>query len=148
MFIKKNIIGFSLLEVMLTISLLALIAAFSAPAFMSLQNRNDVDIATSASAQALRRAQSLSEAMWKDSEWSVHFENNQVTIFKGTTYSTRTTSEDDINNLSGGVTFSGLSNVTFSKDSGEPTSTGTITINGQGNETRIVTINAIGAVSY
>jgi len=54
--------GFTLLEVLLSISILVVIAGLSAPVYLGFQTRNDLDVATTSVANALRRAQVLSES--------------------------------------------------------------------------------------
>jgi hypothetical protein len=71
-----------------------------------------------------------------------------VTVFKGASYAGRAAGFDETINLPGSVTATGLSEVTFSKLSATPNTTGSLTLSSTTNDTRTVTINAKGMVSY
>ncbi|MDO8260622.1 MAG: prepilin-type N-terminal cleavage/methylation domain-containing protein, partial [Candidatus Magasanikbacteria bacterium] len=51
--------GFTLIEMLLTLTVIALLAGLSAPIYMSFQGRNDLNVANSVVVSSLRRAQTL-----------------------------------------------------------------------------------------
>lgn len=146
--IKNKKKGFSMLEVLLSIAIVGVLFSISVPLFLSLYQRNDVDISTNIVSQSLRRAQTLSQAVDDDSSWGVKVENLSIILFKGVTYATRDTAFDETFELSSTITHSGLSEVVFTKFTGLPQQTGTIVLTLNSGEIRNITINAKGTISY
>lgn len=143
-----NRFGFTLLEVLLSIALIGLIAGTAIPLYVSFQNRNDLDIAATTFAQSIRRAQVLSQAVDGDMNWGVSVHTAEIVIFKGTSYATRDVSADEVYDISSSVTVSGTQEYVFATLTGLPQNNGTITFTSVNNESRNVTINAQGTVSY
>lgn len=146
--ILKTNKGFTLLELMLVIAVIAIITLAVTPTILSYLSKNDVDTARISVVEALRRAENLSSTTNLDSTWGVYLQNGSVTIYKGATYSGRDTSADEIIDIGGNITFGGLNEVNFSKMLAEPNTIGTVNITGNNNETANVTINAKGMVDY
>ena len=67
--------GFSLLEVLLSVTLIGVIGAFGAPLYLRLQVKNDLDLAAVSVAQSWRRAQVLTQVVEGDSVWGVRSES-------------------------------------------------------------------------
>lgn len=139
--------GFSLLEVILVIATIMVLAAITVPVYSGLQVRNDLDVATNTTLQTLRRAQTLSQAVDGDSIWGVKLQQTDITLFKGTDYSSRDTNFDEVYTLSG-VSPSGISEVVFSKLLGNPSTTGTLTLTSSNNEIQNITLNSKGFLDY
>lgn len=133
---------------LLSISLITIIAGISVPVYQSFQVRNDLDIATTTLAQSLRRAEVLAQAVDGDISWGVSIQSGNITLFKGTSYAARDTALDEVFDVPTSIAPSGVSEIVFAKFTGLPTSTGTITLTSNINETRAITINAKGMVSY
>lgn len=141
--------GFTLLEVLLSVTILALLAGLSLPVYASFQSRNDIDLTTQSIAFALRRAETYSRAVTGDSQWGVEIQSNAAILFKGAVFAGRDTSFDENIPLSSTISRSGLSEVVFTKFTAAPSATGTITlVSGSSNDTRTITINAKGMVNY
>ncbi len=140
--------GFSLLEMLIVITLLGLLAALSFPFYNPLVARHNIASARDTVVRSLHRTQLLSMAMANDTTWGIHFEAGKVVIFKGATYIGRDAAYDQVNTLASNITFSGLNDFIFTKFDGYPASTGTITITGGNSETKTITLNAKGMVSY
>ena len=145
---KGGVAGFTLIEMMLSIALIAIIAGISVPIYQSFQVRNDLDIATVTIAHSLRRAQLLAQASDGDTDWGIALQTNAISLFKGTSYSARDASYDETFDLPGSLAPSGMSEVVFEKFTGLPQTTGTITVTSNTNEARSITINQRGMVSY
>lgn len=142
--------GFTLIELLLSIALISALAYVSLPVYQSFQIKNDLNIAATTIVQSLRRAQMLSQNMEGDSSWGVLVASGNVTIFKGSSFASRDAAYDETTSISNAVTPSGVSEVVFSKLSGDPSTTGTITLNNSitSLESRTITINSKGMVNF
>lgn len=140
--------GFTLIEVMLAIVLIGMLAGVGVPVYQSMQSRNDLDIAASAAAQNLRRAQVLSQSVDGDSTWGTRIQTGSVVVFKGASYASRDPNYDETFDIASSITVSGLAEVVFSKLAGLPQTTGTVTLTSVANEQRIIIINSKGMINY
>jgi prepilin-type N-terminal cleavage/methylation domain-containing protein len=140
--------GFTLLEVLLSVSLISVIAGVSIPIYQSFQVRNDLDIATTSTVQILRRAQVLSQASDGDISWGWQIQSGSMTLFKGVSYVARDVAYDEVFDVPTSITPSGVSEIVYTKFTGLPSVTGTVTLTSNTNETRSITINAKGTASY
>jgi len=145
--VKKSGAGFTLIEVLVSISIIAILAGISVPAYKVLQEKNNLETAKITITSALRRAQVLAQASKDDSEWGLHIEAGQGTIFRGADYSSRDIQSDENFSLSLQVAFSGLSDIIFSKLFGFPQTNGAITLT-NANETKDITINQKGLIDF
>ncbi len=145
--------GFTLLELVLSMGLVGILAGFSIPIYQSFQVRNDLDIEVGVVTVNLRRAELLSQAVSRDVPgvsvaWGVKVLSDSVTLFNGQSFATRDPSLDEVFNLPSSVTPSGLTEFLFLKWSGIPQTIGSLTLTSITNESRVVSINAKGLVSY
>lgn len=139
--------GFSLLEVLLSVAIISFLAGLSMPIYAGFHTRNSMDLAAQSIAQALRRAEAYSQAVKGDSQWGVRVASGTATLYKGSSYALRDTAYDENITIPGNVAVSGLSEVVFTKLSGAPSTTGTVTLSTT-NQTRNISINAKGMVDY
>jgi len=140
--------SFSLLEVMLSIGIVVIISGIYIPVYLSYQHRNGLDIAVNSTVGTLRRAQSLARAVTGDRSWGVKIQNQQVTLFRGTSYALREPALDENINLPTNVTAT-TNEVVFSKFTGRAAGTGTtITLVTSDNEQKNVNVNQEGTVNY
>lgn len=139
--------GFTLVEMLLVISLIAVIGVFSAPVYQNFQNRTDVDIASATLTNSFRLAQAQAMDMVGDESWGVHIGTGSIVIFRGATYATRNTAFDDVYKISSGVQLTGLSEVIFGKMTGMPSATGSVTMQDAGRSVT-VSLNPLGVVSF
>ncbi len=140
--------GFTLIEILLSVAAITIIAGISIPVYQSFQVRNDLDIATVEIAQSARRAQTLSQAVDGDTSWGIKIQSGSIVVFKGVSYAARDITFDEVFDVLTSITPSGVSEIVFAKFTGLPQTTGTITFTSNANETRTITINAKGVVSY
>jgi len=141
--------GFTLIEVLLSVTLIAILAAFTTPVYLSFFLSNDVALVTSDLASSLRRAQLLSRSGASDSPWGVAIQNQQIILFQGTTYAARDTTFDEITTFGSIIDVTGITEVTFSQLYGIPSTTGATTFtSAENNVSKTITINEIGLVSY
>ncbi len=140
--------GFTLVELLLSVAIMTMLIGLSLPVYETFVRRNDLDLTAQNIAGAIRRAETYARGAKNDSTWGIEFLSSGVTIFKGSTYSTRDTSYDETVSLPGSVSISGDSEMIFSKLSGAPDAAGTVSLSSSTNDTRTIAVNAKGMVSY
>ncbi len=147
--------GFTLLELLLTVAIIAVLGVASTGFTARFYRQNDVVNTTERLVQSLRKAQSYSMAgkyNGTKNDWGVNYSANKITLFLSDAtladpYTSRSTAFDEIWNVSSSVSLSGLSQVSFSNATGLPSTTATITISA-GSTSRTVTLNSQGVVSF
>lgn len=140
--------GFTLIEMLLSVAIIAMLAGLSLPVYQSFYNRNELDITAQQLASAVRRAHLYSRAGNQDSQWGVEIQEGAFILFKGATYDTRDPAHDETITFPTSTSVSSLGDLRFAKFTGIPTTTGSITLTNINNEARTVTLNAKGMVSY
>lgn len=140
--------GISLLETLLSVSIIVLLAGMAAPVYFSFQVRNDLDVTQVSIAQTLRRAQILAQAVDGDSAWGLKVQPGALIMFKGINFSSRDPSFDEQFDVAASVTPAGVDEIVFSKVSGDPTVAGVITLAGSSGDTRSLTITDKGTITY
>jgi len=141
--------GFTLIEVLLSVTIISTMVGLSLPMYHAYNNRNDLDLTSQAVAEMMRRAMTYSRGMRLDDSWAVHIETSSATLFKGVAYATRDVSFDETTTIPSSFTVSGLLDVSFAKLTGLPSTTGATTISIPGTtESRSVMLNGEGVVSY
>ncbi len=144
---SNNKLGFTLLELLLTIGLMGALAGISLPIYRNLMKKNDLDIAATTVALSLRRAQLLSQAVDGDTTWGVKIQSGSIVVFKGTTYAARDTAYDESFDLQSSISPSGTTEYVFSKFSGNLSATATATLSSE-SDSRNITVTTKGRVSY
>ena len=140
--------GFTLLEVLMSVAIIGLLAGISIPVYRSLQIRSDLDIAVSILINNLRRAQVLSQANQEGLKWGVNVSSGLVTLFGGESFASRTPDLDEVSQISDTITFSGIDEVVFSRLLGDPINSGDIVLTALSGDTRTISINLKGSISY
>lgn len=139
--------GFNILELLLAIAIVVAIAGIIIPISGNAFTRNNLNLSTQQIVQNFRRAQSLAQASTGNSDWGVYLSGYTTTIFKGASYAARDTNYDELAELYGRATSSGLIEVVFNKATGLPKAFGTTTIMIT-NEISNISINAKGIINY
>jgi prepilin-type N-terminal cleavage/methylation domain-containing protein len=147
-FFSKLNKGFTLPEVLLSLTLLAIIGGMTIPMYRIFIVRNDLDSAATTLAQNLRRAQTLAWAGDGDMSWGVHLGVGSILLYKGTSFATRDTNFDENTSIPTTIAVSGINDILFTRITGIPNATGTFTLTSQTSEIRNVTINEKGMVDY
>lgn len=139
--------AYTLIEILLAMSLVIFIAGISVPIYQDYQKRNEMLSAVNVSARALRSAQSYSQGMKQDSGWSVNFQSGKAIIFKGDNFAGRDVAEDIVLTLPQGVSLSGANNFSFAKFDGGVQNPGSVTFSTNASS-RNITINEEGVLQY
>lgn len=139
--------GFTILEVFLSVAVIGILAGFSLPVARAMLAKNDLDVAAVTVAQTLRRAQILSQAVDGDTSWGLKVQSGSIALFKGTSYTSRDSSFDETFDTPATISFSGVSEIVFSKFSGLPQTTGTMILTSE-SDAKSITVNSKGGISY
>lgn len=137
--------AFSLVEILLVISLMLLIAFFTIPLTVSVLDTNKVETTQSVLVEALRNGSLYARDGREDDSWGVKIEQTEIIVFKGSEYQSRDPLYDQVYTKSSQVIINGTDLISFEKLTGTPSYTGTISISG-GNQSRLVNINLLGAI--
>ncbi len=140
--------GFTLLELLISIAIITIIAAISAPVYFSFYSRNDVDVVAMKASQNIRRAQILAQAEEGAGPWGVSFSNDAMILFQGESFQDRDVDFDEPFSIPQAVSVSGLSEVVFERLTGTPRETGTIEFFLNSGVSRSIAINEMGVLSY
>ena len=113
--------------------LIGIITGIFLPTFTRLFYRNNLDSAHQKIKSELYRAQSFARASKNDSDWGIYFNNNEIILFAGTSYTDRDISLDQIEEINNQIIFSGLNQVVFEKNSGLTLNPGQIILSYKGD---------------
>jgi prepilin-type N-terminal cleavage/methylation domain-containing protein len=140
--------GLTLIEILLSVTIITVLVGLSLPIYVSFANRNDLDIATQDIVSLLRRGQVYARSGNGNNQWGVRFQTNSAILFKGNDFASRDISYDEEVSLAGPTIASGISEVVFAQLTGAPSASGNVNLTGANNESKTVTINAKGMVSF
>ena len=140
--------GFSLLELLLVVGILAAIFSFSAPFLLDFYTNQLTGDTQSNIIDALQRARHNAVLQKNDSNFGVHIVAGSYIIFQtpDLTYTNRVSAQDEIFPVVNKINFTGPANIIFSKFTGLPSATGTIILN-YGSIAKGVTIDNTGSIS-
>lgn len=140
--------GFTLLEILLVIGVVVILAGISMPIYQSFQVKADLGASAQSLVQNLRQAWIFSKAMKNDSSWGIYLETGKIVLFKGSSYASRDSSFDEETVISDSISLSGMNEIVFSKLSGLPQTTGSMTLTSSDNSTSTIIINSQGMIEY
>lgn len=140
--------GFTLLETSLAVALMVILLATILPIGIRLLQRNDANVAQSTIVSALRRAQFKAMGMEYDSQWGVRILPGNVTVFRGASYAARVAASDEVTPVSPAVTYTGTTEYVFTKLIGEPVVPASVTITSAGGESKTLTMNQYGTITF
>jgi len=149
--------GFTLIELVISIGLIAILATVSAVNFFNYKNAQSVDLTGKEIVSMLRNAQNNSFSQESGTRWGVYFQNtassSYFALFKGSVYSSASTTQQ--NPLPSNVQFllpaSGASStVVFAPITGVPNASITIRVSliNNINVSSTIIVNANGQISY
>ena len=141
--------GFTMIEMLIVIALIAILAGFSAIYLSTILSKNNLDVTSQTVVSTLRRAQVLSQAVKEDSPWGVKINIGEIVLFKGDGYLNRDPNYDELTSIPNAVDVLGISEVVYSKMSGLPNTTGDITLQASATEEqKNININTKGRLTY
>ncbi len=138
--------GFTLLELLLSISVLTILSASSYIVFADVSERTEMDSVVSSIVSLIERAKAHAGAGDSDSAWGVRLEQPLATVFKGDAYDTRDVAFDEVIELSD-FELDGDLEYVFENGLGNPREPGTIIVlNERSGDTRTLVVNEKGVV--
>ncbi|MCA9375762.1 MAG: prepilin-type N-terminal cleavage/methylation domain-containing protein [Candidatus Doudnabacteria bacterium] len=140
--------GFTLLEILLAVAIVGVVIGIGIPVYGTFKVRNDLNLASVAVAQNMRRAAVLARGSSGDSDWGLAVVDGTITVFRGDSFALRNIEEDEVTPLPGNVSASGMTEVVFSKGTGLPESIGEVVLALPDGEVEEVSLNEKGLVTY
>lgn len=138
--------GLTIIELLLVVAIMLIIAVVSTPFYSRFFISNDVINVNNQLVGSLKKAQIYAIAGKQNGNWGVNYSNNYITVFQGTSYLLRNQALDEKFSVNSGITINNLSTIIFTKNTGIPDLTPTITISA-GNTTKTISINSQGVVN-
>jgi prepilin-type N-terminal cleavage/methylation domain-containing protein len=122
--------GFSLLELLFVVTIVALVFAFSTPFTMNFYRTQLINDVQSNLIDALQRARHNAVLQKNDSNFGVHIVSGSYTLFQtpDRTYINRVSNQDEVFPVVNDIAFSGPVDIIFSKLTGLPNTTEAIVI--------------------
>ena len=144
--------GFTLVELLIVLSILALLIGITLTTFISFRKSQSLALDVQTITSVLRQARNQTLSSKNASVYGVHFSQGVVTLFTGATYTVGAATNEDFN-LSGAdtiVTISlagGGSDVVFIRLTGETVQNGTIVVSSPStSQAKTVTIYKTGLI--
>jgi len=139
--------GFTFIEFLLAMTIIAVLLTLTVPLGIRFYASQQLDTTTEEMVQALRRAQlkSMSQAEYSFGVYVGSGQSGQYVLFRGGSYGSN--DDEEVFDVSGSISFSGLSEVVFSRLNGIPSVIGDIILTSE-NGTRIININQAGRMNY
>lgn len=124
--------GFTLIEILLTMSLVAIVALVSSPFYGRFIVSQETSVALDELEGSLRKAQAYALVGKNDARWGVTIDTSRIVLFQGNSYAGRNAAFDEVYDIRGGVEITGVGEVVFSRVTGRPDTTPTVTVSGSG----------------
>lgn len=139
--------GFTMIEILITVSIIAVVALFTIGNGIDTNARADVASEHTTLLELLTHARNQAMNNVNQTPHGVHISSNAFTSFEGLTYNpSDPANKDTVRNTS--VSATGLTDIVFDQLSGRATpSSGSITLS-KGDSTRSITINAEGRIDW
>lgn len=137
--------GFTLVEILLTVAMLAILATLTIPLGLNFLKGQQLEGSTQEVIQTLRRAQLKSMSMEGDSNFGLYLTNDNYILFKGDVY-TPGDPYNEVFSFPEALTVSGLAQVVFTKVEGLANNTGNIILTID-NTSRTIEVNNFGKIS-
>lgn len=142
---SKN--GFTLVEMLVVVGLVAVLTVISLPIYTNLQVSTQLNETAAQLTQSVRVARERSLVRYNNSSHGVKFESDRYIIYQGESFATRQIGFDREIMLAAPISLSPnfiSSEVNFTKSFGLPSATGTIIVTHNVNGSRNIIINELG----
>ena len=140
--------GFTLIEVVVVMALISGIAALGFNIGIDVYRSSSLGTERNLIVSSLEKARSLAVTNTGGSAYGLYIENNKHTIFRGTSFASRTADFDlEIENSSI-ITATGTTEFVFERLSGDGLASGTITLTDDTGLSRTITVNNEGGIDW
>lgn len=146
--------GFTLIEILVSLAILAVISVIGLNSFSSVNTDKALDLEAEKVISLIAKARALTLSAKDGAAYGVHFEERTAVLFRGPTYSSGALANqvqafNDIVKLSAAALAGGGVEVLFAKLTGATAQSGTITLAAvrDASKTRVITIAATGVAS-
>jgi len=139
--------GFTLLEVIISTTILAVIMGTATPIIANSYINYRIVTAQQDLVSVLRKAQSLAISNQYESPFGVAVASGAYVIFRGPSYAERLPAFDEEISYSGAITVSGPTEIVFAQLSGRPNTTGTISLSNR-ELNKDVAVNEEGRINW
>lgn len=143
MYFKKRKIGFTLIEVVLSIGIIILIFSLVVPTGISFYRSQQLESTATKIVQILRQAQQKAWAQ-ADNNFGVYLTTGKVVLFQGESYISRENEEET--DILQDISFSGVLEIVFSKEQGEPINFGDVIFSLDEQE-KTINVNPVGRIN-
>lgn len=144
--------GFTLIEALLVVAIMAVLA-LAAPALLASRGVRDVlNAEVQKAADTLYEARNSAMTGRGNARQGVHFTSTTFTLFQGSSFNPADP-DNVVRTMPGSVTASTISisgggaDIIFASSKGIPVQTGSIIFTDNGNNSRTVSVNAVGMIS-
>ncbi len=147
---RKGQKGFTLLEIIIVIALIALFSALIAPVGMDFYRSENIERQANLLKKNLELARDQAISGKLDSAWSIKFEENKYTIFKGDDWGGRNETYDKEFNIPSSMEIElegEIDEITFEKITGGPSYSNNITLD-YGETQRVIKISKEGLIFF
>lgn len=138
--------AFTFVEFLLVMTIIFVLLTLTIPLGINFYNDQQLNTVTEDMIQALRRSQlkSMSQAEYSFGVYLGSGQSGQYVLFRGDSYENR--DDEEIFDIPDNISFSGLSEITFSRIEGMPSVSGDITLTSDVG-IRIININQLGRIN-
>jgi prepilin-type N-terminal cleavage/methylation domain-containing protein len=142
--------GLTLIEIVFVLAILTILGTITVSVFKNANSRHALDKSAYLVVSVLNQARSLTLASKENTQYGVHFEQGNVTIFEGSSYSASspTNMRTDLNSsiIISNINLGGPTNVIFERLTGKALQSGSVTLTPTASSTdsRVVNIYSTG----
>jgi len=139
--------GVLLIEILVVIGILAILTGIGLPIGFNIYRQYILSSEQKLFLSVLRRAESLAMANSYQSGFGVAIQPGQLVIFKGSAFTDRDASFDEVYLRSASVNATGTMEIAFAQISGSPVAPASITLS-SASQSKTIIINAHGMISW
>ena len=139
--------GFTLIEIVIVLAIFGILSTTLVATLKNLKQSNKIETTMILVEESVFRAKILSIGQYQDDGWGVNFSTGEIIVFKGNSFAGRDQGFDEIIGVSSDVTFTNTTEFIFDAFTGEPQSTGIVTINLDG-DSKDLSVNEKGQISF
>lgn len=136
--------GFTLLEFLLSVSIVACVAAIIAPVYLSYLERVDMSVAEGAIREQISRAGAYAYSGKQQGKWGVYITATSTTLYAGSSYPQRVPHTDEVISFGTSYGVSGTRDVRFSSENIFAVTPSAITLVSPSRISRTISINRYG----